>query len=45
MSSSRTFAGRLIRFGRGGGGIRAVSEERLASACDFGSDAILAEGR
>lgn len=43
MSSSRTFAGRFIRLGRGGGGIKAVSEERLASAWEFDTDAMLAE--
>jgi len=31
-SSSKTFCGLLIRFGRGGGGISAVSDERFASA-------------
>lgn len=33
-SSSRTVAGRLMRFGGGGGGIRLVSVWRLAKACD-----------
>lgn len=37
-----TFAGRLIRFGGGGGGINPESEDRLVIACDVGIDAISA---
>lgn len=35
MSSSSTFAGLFIRFGGGGGGIRAESRDRLARACEL----------
>ncbi len=39
-SSSMTLAGRFIRFGAGGGGIREVSRERLVSAFDGDVDAV-----
>ena len=41
MSSSKTFTGRFIRFGGGGGGIRVLSEERLARTCEEVVAAIL----
>lgn len=37
-----TLAGRFIRFGSGGGGIRAESEARLVSVCDVETEAMLA---
>lgn len=42
-SSSSTLAGRFIRFGGGGGGMRDVSRERFVRALDGVVDAIAIE--
>jgi hypothetical protein len=44
VSSSSTVAGRLMRLGGGGGGIRAFSELRLVSAREGSEEAISVGG-